>query len=99
MQVIEIKADEEVVCPFCKQIILSNDGESEPEECPHTVLIATDDGIEFCREEIGAEELEELAEESSLDDVISDLDRPKAILIKMYEDAPSFFGSYFLFEN
>ena len=99
MQVIELKANEKVFCPFCKQVILDNDNESAPEECPHTLLIATDEGIEFCREEIDAERLEEQAEESSFDDSISELDRPKAVLIKMYEGGPSFFGSYFLFEK
>jgi hypothetical protein len=99
MQVFELKADEEVVCPFCKQIILSNDDDSEPEECPHVLLIATDEGIEYCRGEINEEMLEEQAEESTFDEVISALDRPKAVLIKMYAGGPAFFGSYFLFEN
>jgi hypothetical protein len=99
MRVIEVKANENVCCPICNKIILANDGESSPQECPHTLLIATDEGIDFCADAFNADALEEIADESSWDDAISDIDKPKAILIKMYEDAPSFFGAYFLFEK
>lgn len=97
MKVIEIRDDETVCCPVCNQVILANDGKSSPQECPHTLLIAHDEGIEFCAKEINAEALEVLTEDASWDDVISNLDRPGAIFIKMYQGAPSFFGSYFLF--
>lgn len=99
MKIIEINANENVCCPICNQIIMANDGESSPEECPHTLLIATDGGIEFCAESLDAELLEEQADDSTWDDVISESDNPKAILIKIYEGAPSFFGAYFLFEE
>lgn len=99
MKVIETKPDENVCCPFCNQIVLLNDGESGPEECPHTLLIATDEGIEYCSDTLDAESLEELADESSWDEIISEIDNSKAILIKMYEGAPGFFGAYYLFEE
>jgi hypothetical protein len=97
VKVVEIKPDENVCCPICNQIVLTNDGESSPEECPHTLLIATDEGIEFCSDALDAELLEQQADDSSWDEVISSLDNPKAILIKMYDGAPSFFGAYYLF--
>ncbi len=38
--------------------------ESAPEECPYTLLIATDEGIEFCADVLDAELLEEHAEDN-----------------------------------
>jgi hypothetical protein len=32
-------------------------------------------------------------------DVVSEIETPAAILIKMCEDAPEFFGAYYLFEE
>lgn len=97
MKVVEIKSVDNVCCPFCDQVVLVNDGESEPKECPHTLLIATDMGIEFCSDSLDAESLEEQADESSWDDVVSKIDNPKAVLIKLYEGAPGFLGAYYLF--
>jgi len=99
VEIIEINDGEPICCPICSQVILASDGESSPEECPHTVLMATDMGIDFCDDSIDCVALEDLAEDDSWDDILSDLDRPKAILIKTYQGAPSFFGAYFLFEE
>jgi hypothetical protein len=97
LKVTEISPNDNVCCPICNQIIMTNDGESGPEECPHTLLIATDYGIEFCSDALEQELLEEKAEDSSWDEAISEIVNPNAILLKMYQGAPSFFGSYFLF--
>ena len=99
MKIVEVKADENVCCPFCNQIVLKNDGESQPKECPHTLLIATDYGVEFCSDKFDSESLEEKTEELSWDDAISEIDIPKAVLVKIYAPAPSFFGAYYLFEE
>lgn len=99
MKIVEVKPDESVCCPFCEHIVFLNDGENEPEVCPHTLLIATDLGIAYCSDVLDAESLEEQADESSWDDVVCEIDNPSAILIMMYEEAPEFFGAYYLFDE
>jgi len=99
VKITEINEEDDVCCPICNKIILAKEGESGPEECPHTLLIATDYGLEFCSDALDQELLEEKAEDVSWDEVISGIDITKAILIKTYQGAPSFFGSYFLFEE
>ena len=97
METIEVKHNEKIICPFCNKLILANDGESPVEECPHTLIIATDEGIEFCSEKLNQEDLEEQAEEDSWDEVIGKIEYPGAKQIKCYAPAPSFFGAYFVF--
>ena len=99
MKVVEFNEETTVLCPICKQVILENDEESAPEPCPHTLVIATDVGIEYSSEKIDTDELEELADDSTYDEALSKIERPRATLIKMYQKAPSYFGSYFLFEE
>ncbi|WP_136809593.1 hypothetical protein [Desulfosediminicola flagellatus] len=99
MKIFEVKPDESVYCPFCEHVVFLNDGESEPEVCPHTLLIATDLGIAFCSDTLDAESLEDEAAESSWADVVSEIDKPEAVLIEMYEEAPEFFGAFYLFEE
>ncbi len=99
MKVVEIKQEENVWCPVCNHIVFTADGESEPDGCSHTLLIATDEGIEFCAGVLDEESLENKAEESSWDEVILGIGNPKATLIKLYDGAPSFMGAYYLFEE
>ncbi len=99
MKIFEVKSDENICCPFCNQIVLVNDGESAPDECPHTLLIATDMGIEYCSGTLDTEKLEEQADDSSWDQVLSEMDYSETTLIKMYEGAPGFFGAYYMFQE
>lgn len=99
MKIVEDKSNNDICCPFCNKVVFSYDGDSEPQECPHTLLIATDEGVEFHNDKIDIDALENKAEEHSWDDVLSELDYQNAILIKSYESAPSSFGAYYLFQG
>ncbi|WP_051305692.1 hypothetical protein [Desulfogranum mediterraneum] len=99
MKIYKVDSAENICCPFCDKVVLSNESESEPEECQHTLLIATDEGVEYHADHFDIEELEEKTEELSWDEAISAVDNPKAVLIKTYAPAPSSFGAYYLFEG
>ena len=97
MEIIEVGHAEKINCPFCNQLILENDGKRPPEKCPHTLIIATDVGVEFCSGKLDQDALEDQTEDDSWDEITDKIDYPGAKKIKCYAPAPSLFGAYFVF--
>ena len=102
MKVHEVESNKNVVCPFCNAVIVDVVEIGPYESCPHTILVATDDGIEEADEKlIDLEALENKIEEEDLnyDEAISALEIPNTVLLKQYQPAPSFYGAYHLFKG
>ena len=108
MKSIEIKSDENVICPFCQQItvnIKSDDAEVIP--CKHLVFAATDVSLEFRSEIINRlfgldpqEDnceltLSEFTEHPDFENIFNDGELKDLIQFESYEPAPSFMGAYF----
>lgn len=110
MKSIEIKFDENVICPFCQQItvnIKSDDAEVIP--CKHLVYAATDVSLEFRSEIINRlfgldpqEDnceltLSDLTEHPDFEKIFNEGELKDLIQFESYEPAPSFMGAYFGF--
>ncbi len=110
MNSIEIKSNENVVCPFCNQITVDvNAEESIINLCQHLVYAATDASLDY-RSDIINDLFDIKPEEENFDLTLNDItDHPKfdqifnegklkdLIQYESYEPAPSFFGAYFGF--
>ncbi len=110
MKSIEIKFDENVICPFCQLItvnIKSDDAEVIP--CQHLVYAATDVSLEFRSEIINRlfgldpqEDnceltLSDLTEHPDFEKIFNEGELKDLIQFESYEPAPSFMGAYFGF--
>ena len=99
MKVIEKKYDENICCPFCQQVVAGNRKSQGLAECPHTLLITTDCGVQFGNDKLGVEMLEEESDDRGWDAAVANFVDPSLVLIKTYQPAPSFFGAYYLFKR
>lgn len=86
---------ENIVCPYCKAILVDNEEIGDYEICSHTIFVATDCGFEFIREDM-KEIINENAINSNYDAYTASLPI-KGIRIAHYTPAPSFFGVYWGF--
>jgi hypothetical protein len=93
MNVFEV-SDDNIVCPFCKSMIIKC-FEAEPfRVCPHTVFVATDFGFEYIRDDFKGVVIPEPL--GSVDNYTRELAIDGLLLVR-YEPAPSFLGTYWGF--
>jgi hypothetical protein len=108
MKSIEIKSDENVVCPFCQQITVEiNSEDPEVIPCSHLVYAATDVSLEFRSEIInrlfGIDSQEEnceltlsdLMDHPEFENIFNDGELKDLIQYESYDPAPSFMGAYY----
>ena len=104
MQKITLPALEKTYCPFCGDEIL-NFETNKINQCSHTLLVAHDEDIEYASDkfktllaEVGYsyEDLDSI--ETSTDEVTDKIKNEKILKIIQYQRAPSFYGSYLIFE-
>jgi hypothetical protein len=94
---VEIDSSENIVCPFCKSVLLDKQSEDDYQTCDHTIFIATDDGFEYIREDM-TEIINEDYSDDDIDTYTSGL-KINAIRIADYMPAPSFYGVYWGFKK
>ena len=99
MKVIEKKYDENICCPFCQQVVVANEKSHELVECPHTLLISTDCGVQFEKDRLSVEMLKEESDDQGWDAAVANFVHSSLVLIKTYQPAPLFFGAYYLFKR
>lgn len=92
MKNIEIDYFENVVCPFCKKVLMGAEWEESPAKCEHTIFIATDTCFEYIREDMNdlIKNQEEVSYDSYTDSLPID-----GIRFAQYAPAPNYFGVYF----
>lgn len=108
MKSIEIKSDENVVCPFCQQITVDmNTEDPEVMPCVHLVYAATDVSLEYRSEiinqlfgidpEVENDELglDDLTEHPDFDKIFNEGELKDLIQYESYDPAPSFMGAYY----
>jgi hypothetical protein len=95
MKQIEVDYDKDIICPFCKKVLVDMSVEEDYETCEHTIFIATSYGMEYTREDLEYINDEEptLSDYSKyLDDLSIDY-----IRIDQYSPAPSLMGEHWGF--
>lgn len=97
MKVVEMSHDVNICCPFCQQVVEENHNQTL-EECPHTLLITTDNGVKFGNDYMGVDLLDETDEESPWGQALADFTDSRLVMIKTYQPAPSHEGAYYLFK-
>ena len=97
MKNIEIDYSDDIVCPFCKEILLNKDNIEEYIICEHTIFIATDAGFEYIREDMKSI-INEDSIDGSYDSYTAQLPI-NGVRLADYTPAPSFFGAYWGFMN
>ena len=96
MKKIEIQYDKPIICPVCESKVL--DG-TILELCPHVLLMATDEGLEFCSEKLDKQAIDKMASDISWDTATDKINFSEAVKYAKYQSAPSHFGVYFIFEK
>lgn len=108
MKSIEIKSEENVICPFCQQITVDiNSEDAEVIPCKHLVYAATDVSLEFRSEIINrlfgidSKEdkceltLSDLTDHPDFENIFNEGELKDLIQYESYEPAPSFMGAYY----
>ena len=97
----EVSHKEDIVCPFCRSVLLEKEVDDEFRICAHTIFVATDNGFEFIREDMRNIINENIEDE--FDETIDNIDAYTAqlpidgIRIADYTPAPGFLGAYWGF--
>lgn len=103
MIITEIDYEKEICCPFCSQTVIPKDSEEDATltPCPHTMIIAHDEGIEYATENVNIERIENMVDDEDFtwEEGLEKLDHIGSHLLTRYMPAPSFFGVYALFSN
>ena len=103
MKTEEIDSEKAITCPYCGALVIPDDSDEENTlmACPHTVIIATDEGLEYARDHVDIEALEQYLEDEDLgwDEGLAEMKNTGDHLRRRYQSAPSFFGVYVLFSE
>lgn len=98
MKIMEMSHDANINCPFCQKVVAEN-STHHLEECPHTLLITTDNEVKFGNDYLGVDLLDEDEAESEWGQVLADSADPRLIMIKTYQPPSSNEGAYYLFKR
>jgi len=96
----EIEYGKTILCPICNKPVIPDEAASIT-PCPHTLIIATDEGFEYASEHVDIIAIEEMIndEDMSWGEGLGKLDRIGEYLLSRYQPSPSFFGVYVLFSG
>jgi len=99
----EIEYGKTIFCPICNKSVIPDEAEEEASitPCPHTVIIATDEGIEYGNDQVDIITIEEMEDNEELcwGEGLEKLACIGGYLLTRYQPPPSFFGIYVLFSD
>ena len=95
MKIVEKKASEAIVCPFCDSPLGPSLKHKISRICSHTLMVTDDEKIWFQREDLS---IASLQEDNFCTFPKNKKVESQVVMIKTYGPAPSFFGAYYLFK-
>ena len=92
--------DNNLFCPKCGTQVIKNDQELVVSDlCKHVFCVAHDLGFEYSKNDKIITDYEDNEDyEEGIDKYLSNLEIENSLLILKYAPAPSFFGSYVIFD-
>jgi hypothetical protein len=91
------KSDTKLFCPLCGKLLLES-GE-EFKTCEHVLFVAVDEGgFAYIKEGVDIDP-DPVLDELNINEYTDGLEFENAFKIEMYAPAPSFFGSYWGFQQ
>jgi hypothetical protein len=95
MKSIEIDHSEDILCPYCKVILVNQEEEVDFQLCEHTIFVASDYGFEYVREDY--EHICSLdLDASNIDSFTKNLP-VNGIRLVQYSSPPGLLGAYWGF--